>query len=53
MVAVVPTVTASITSGAMQGSTILVAPGPTGLTGNCLTPVTSLSFAGFVVIVQL
>ncbi len=54
LVAVIPTVTASVTSGALAGSTLVVAPLPTGLTGNCLTsPITSLSFAGLVAFAQV
>jgi hypothetical protein len=50
----VPVIVANVTSGALQGSTVTVLPGPTGLTGNCLlTPVTSLSFAGALSFLQL
>jgi hypothetical protein len=50
----VPLVNATVTSGALQGSTVIVIPVPTGLTGNCLlSPVTSISFAGPTVFTQL
>jgi hypothetical protein len=43
----IPVVTVTVTSGALQGSTVIVAPVPVGLTGNCLlAPLTGLSFAG-------
>jgi hypothetical protein len=49
-----PVVSASVISGALRGSTVSVAPTPTGLTGNCLlAPVTSVSFAGAVVFSRL
>ena len=51
--AVVPVASATVTSGPLQGATMLVTPLPTGLTGNCITPVTSISFAGLAVFVRL
>jgi hypothetical protein len=50
----VPVVTASVTSGALKGSSIVVAPIPTGFTGNCLlTPATSLTITGVAEILDL
>ncbi len=51
--AVVPVASATVTSGALQGATMLVTPLPTALTGNCLTPVTSISFSGVAAFVGL
>ena len=49
----IPVVTATISSGAMQGSTGTGVPALTALTGNCLlTPVTSLSLAGVAVAIR-
>ncbi len=49
-----PIVSASVTEGALQGSSVVVVPVPTGFSGNCLlTPVTSISFAAVTVFVQL
>ncbi len=49
-----PVVTASVTAGALQGSSVVVVPAPTGFTGNCvLTPVTSISFAAVTVFARL
>lgn len=47
--------TASVTSGALQGSTVTISPPiPTGLTGNCLlSPVTSFSALGIVAFTRL
>ncbi len=42
----VPTVSAQVTSGSLTGSSIVVAPVPTGFNGNCLVPLTSVSFTG-------
>ncbi len=50
----VPIVTASITAGALQGSTVTGLGVPTAFTGNCLlAPVTSLSATGVGVFLQL
>lgn len=50
----VPLVDATVTSGALQGSTVTVLPVPTGLAGNCaLAPITSISFAGPTIFAQL
>jgi hypothetical protein len=50
----VPVVTGTVTGGALQGFSMAVVAGPTGFTGNCvLTPVTSLSFAGALVFLDL
>ncbi len=50
----VPVFSASVTDGALRGSNVTVIPGPTGLTGNCLlSPATSLSFAGVLIISRL
>jgi hypothetical protein len=50
----VPVFLANVTGGALQGATVTVIPGPTGLSGNCLlSPVTSLSFGGFIVFSRL
>lgn len=50
----VPVFVASITAGALQGSSVTVIPGLTGLTGNCLlSPTTSLSFAGLLIVSRL
>ncbi len=43
---VLPTVSAQVTSGPLTGASIVVVPVLTGLTGNCLVPLTSVSFAG-------
>jgi hypothetical protein len=54
LVTIVPVITVTVTSGALQGSTVVVAALPTGFNGNCLlAPVTGLSFAGVVGFVQL
>lgn len=47
--------TASVTSGALQGSTVTISPPiPTGLTGNCLlSPVTSISALGLIAFTRL
>ncbi len=51
---VVPVATASVTSGALQGSQIIVAPVPTGFAGNCLlAPVTTLTVGGAAVFLRL
>lgn len=47
LVPVVPVITVTVTGGALQGSTVVVAAVPSGFSGNCLlAPVTGLSFAG-------
>jgi hypothetical protein len=53
LVGVVPVVTASVIAGALQGSSIPAVGIPTGITGNCLTPITGISLAGIVVFSQL
>jgi hypothetical protein len=50
----VPLVSASVTSGELEGSTVIVAPFPVGLTGNCIfAPLTSISVAAVTAFVQL
>jgi hypothetical protein len=49
-----PIVSASVTAGALRGSSVVVVPLPTGFTGNCLlTPVVSISFAAVTAFAQL
>ena len=49
----VPTVSAQVTSGPLTGSSIIVLPIPTGLTGSCIVPLTSVSFAGLLTFVDI
>jgi hypothetical protein len=48
-----PIVTAHVTAGALKGATLLVTGVPTGITGICLIPVTSVSGVGLVEILSL
>lgn len=49
----VTSIDATVTSGALQGSRVALAGVPTGLTGNCITPLTSLSVSGLLPFVGL
>ena len=49
----VTSIDASVTSGALKGSRVALAGVPTGLTGNCITPLTGLGVSGLLPFIGL